>query len=444
MSKSTKPSRSTLGNVDETNDIRNTLLAGGGVTLGLAAMIIASDPRLIALNIPPLELSLIAIASLMVTLIGLYGLRMKWSPRTISWGTMIVYTIIISLTVHYTGGPVTPMPAIYLLIVGAASFLLGKRGASIIAILSISGYALMLLIEYMGITPVVDIWHINFSVQGRGYLLLINWLTISIPTLMMSQLTGTLTDRIKQTNLNLRESERVRDSLIHMIVHDLRNPITALMGGIDVLLMSLAGKLTVGEKRLLQNARHSNKMLLGLVNEILDINKMEAGKFELSLAVTNIADIIIQNTEVLQAAAELEGQHLEVGLSSTEILVNCDGRLIGRVLANLLTNAFKYTPEGGVITTTLATNAGDNTVTISVIDTGPGIPPEYQLHIFDKFTQVKGGQSHRRGTGLGLTFCKMVVDAHGGKIWVESAVSKGSKFAFTLPLAGPASAVVET
>lgn len=428
--------------INETNDLRNSLIIGVGVTLGLGMMILASDPRIIALNIPPLELSLIALTSLLVTVVGLYAIHREWPVHTISWGAMGAYTIIISLTVHFTGGPVTPMPAVYLLIVGAASFLLGKRGATIIAGLSVICYALMLIIEYLGATPIVDIWHINFSVQEKGYLLFINWLTVSIPTLMMSQLAGTLTDRIKQTNLDLRESERVRDNLTHMIVHDLRNPITALMGGLDVLLMALADKMTDDEKRLLQNARHSNKVLLGLVNEILDINKMEAGKFELSLFATNIADIIIQNTEALQAAAELEGQHLEVGLSSTEILVNCDGRLIGRVLANLLTNAFKYTPEGGTITTTLETNTSIDTVTLSIIDTGPGIPLEYQQNIFDKFTQVKGHQEERRGTGLGLTFCKMAVEAHGGKIWVESEIGRGSKFSFTLPISGPESTLI--
>ncbi len=426
---------------EEARDLRNALWVGGGVTLALGAMILASDPRLIALNIPPLELSLIAGISLLVSVVGMVGLRADWPVRAISWGTMIAYTLIITLTIHFTGGPVTPMPAVYLLIVGATSFLMGKRGAGIIAVFSVICYAAMLLIEYNGISPITDIWHIDFKAENRGYLLLINWITVSVPTLMMSQLTGSLAERLQRTNLNLRESERVRDNLTHMVVHDLRNPITALMGGLDVLLMALSDKMTDDEKRLLQNARHSNKILLRLVNEILDINKMEAGKFELSLAATNIADLIIQNTEAMQAAAELEGQRLEVGLSSTEILVNCDGQLIGRVIANLLTNAFKHTPEGGVITTTLEINAAADTVTVSVIDTGAGIPPDYQQRIFEKFTQVQG--SKKRGTGLGLTFCKMVVEAHGGKIWVESELGKGSKFSFTLPIAGPTSTVVE-
>lgn len=426
-------------NIEEARDLRNALWVGGSVTLALGAMIVASDPRLIALNIPALELSLIAAASLLVAVVGMYGLHAHWPVRAISWGTMIAYTIIISLTIHFTGGPVTPMPAVYLLIVGATSFLIGKRGASIIAILCVICYALMLVAEYIGLSPITDIWHIDFTAQNRGHLLVINWITVSVPTLMMSQLTGTLAERLKRTNIELRESERMRDNLTHMIVHDLRNPITALMGGLDVLWMALSEKMTAIEKRLFQNSRHSNKILLSLVNEILDINKMEAGKFELNLTVTNIADLIIQNTEAMQAAAELEGQRLEVALGSTETLINCDGALIGRVLANLLTNAFKYTPEGGVITTKLETTA--DAVTISVIDTGPGIPPEYQPHIFEKFTQAKGS---KRGTGLGLTFCKMVVEAHGGKIWVESEMHKGSKFIFTLPMAGPASALVET
>ncbi|MBN2003354.1 MAG: HAMP domain-containing histidine kinase [Anaerolineae bacterium] len=442
MGEQPKDSGSITHDNGETRDLRNALLVGGAVTLGLGAMILASSPRILGLNIPPLPLIFIASLSFMVTVIGLYGIKAKLPVRTLSWATMISYTIIITLTTHFTGGPVTPLPAVYLLIVGATSFLIGRNGATIIAILSVVLYAVMLILEHIGVLPIVDIWRIQFTAHDRGSLLIINWITLSIPTLMMSQLAGTLAERIKHTNEELRESERVRDNLIHMIVHDLRNPITALMGGLDVLLMALSGKINDEEKRLLQNARHSNQILLRLVNEILDINKMEAGKFELKLAQVNVADLVIQNTEAMQAAAELEGQHLDVALGTTETFITCDANLIGRVIANLLTNAFKYTPEGGTITTSLEVHPTNNTLTISVIDTGPGIPPEYQQSIFEKFTQVKGYEGKRRGTGLGLTFCKMVVEAHGGRIWVESEMGKGSKFSFTLPLAGPATPMV--
>jgi signal transduction histidine kinase len=437
MGEGSKKSRFSANNTEETHDLKNTLLSGIGVTLGLGAMILASHPKLLALNIPPGPLLGIASASFIVSLIGLYGLKNQWPTRTIAWGAMIAYTVIISLTIHFTGGPVTPMPAVYLLIVAAASFLIGHRGATVIALLSVIFYALILLGEYAEALTIVDIWRLEFSTKGRGDLLIINWLTLSIPTLMMSQLAGTLAQRLKQTNINLRESERLRDNLTHMIVHDLRNPITALNGGLDVLYMALSNKIEDDEKRLLQNARHSNKVLLGLVNEILDINKMEAGKFELNLADTNLADIVIQNTDALRAAAELEGQHIDVALSSTETYVKCDAQLIGRVIANFLTNAFKHTPEGGTITTALEQDTAAQSIIISVIDTGPGIPADYQQRIFEKFVQVKGQQNKRRGTGLGLTFCKMVIEAHGGKIWVESELGKGSKFSFSLPISGP-------
>lgn len=443
MGDASKKPRLSVNDTEEARDLQNTLLIGASVTLGLGAMILASHPSLLALNIPALPLLFIASMSFLISLVGLYGLKNNWPIQSISWGTMVTYTVIISLTIHFTGGPVTPMPAVYLLIVGAASFLIGRKGATVIAFLSVTLYALILLLEYVGALPIVDIWHLKFSTEGRGYLLFINWLTLSIPTLMMSQLAGTLAQRLKQTNINLRESERLRDNLTHMIVHDLRNPITALMGGLDVLYMALSDKIEDDEKRLIQNARHSNKVLLGLVNEILDINKMEAGKFELNLTMTNLADIVIQNTDALRAAAELEGQQIEVALSSTETLVKCDAQLIGRVIANFLTNAFKYTPEGGTITTALENDAAGQVITISVIDTGPGIPADYQQRIFDKFVQVKEKGNKRRGTGLGLTFCKMVVEAHNGHIWVESELGKGSRFSFSLPVCGPENCVIE-
>ncbi|MFP4394555.1 MAG: sensor histidine kinase [Anaerolineales bacterium] len=425
---------------EDARDLRNTLLYAGIITIGMSVMILATSPLVMSLQIPPMETTLLALCSATVSVIGIYGVHKGWPIRAISWSALTAYAMIITITVHYTGGPLTPMPALYLLVVVAASFLLGRQGATIIAIVSITSYALMLLLEYLGVIQMILIWDITFDPQTRGALLIINWLAVAIPTLITSQLAGVLAERLKETNAELIESERMQNSLTHMIIHDLRNPITAVTGALDLLLMTLGSKMTEDQKNLLRNAQHSGKMLLGLVGELLDINKMEAGKFELHLEPVNICKLVAQNTEAMRAAAELEGQNLEITACPTETVINCDPQLISRVIANLLTNAFKYTPEGGTITSKVERE--DEMVIISVTDTGPGIPPKYREHIFEKFGQIKQ-DGPRQGTGLGLTLCKMAAQAHGGDIWVESAVGEGSTFAFSLPIVGPASVHVE-
>ncbi len=420
---------------EEARDLRHTLLFGGGLTLGLAALIVATSPRLISLQIPVVETSAIALASTALTALGLLGLHWRWHVRSLAWGTLVLYTFIISLAVHFTGTPLTPMPALYLVVILAASFLLGRRGAAIIALLSVVGYGIILILEFHGLLAIVDIWEINFSPQGRGALFVINWLALAIPALITSQLGGVLAQRLKQTNADLRESERLRDDLMHMIVHDLRNPITAMMGGIDMLLLTSAGAMDEDQLRMLKNARHSGQTLLKLVSEILDISKMEAGKFRLHLEEVELCDLVRQNVEEMQAVAMLERQHLEMECQETGLEVRCDVQLIGRVVANLLSNALKHTPEGGTIRVVVG-RYHEDTLIVSVSDTGPGIPEAYRQRIFEKFGQV-GGRTARQGTGLGLTFCKMAVEAHGGRIWVESEVGQGSTFSFILPIAGP-------
>ncbi len=420
---------------DEAKDLRSTLVYAGLLTVGLSLMILASSDRIIALQIPPTELSIVMLSALLVTMGGLGALQSNLRVRTISWVVLTCYTIIFSIAVHFTGGPQTPFPATYLVIALAASFLLGKRGATIIASLSIVCYALILYLEYTGVLPMIQIWGLYFSPQTRGALLIINWITVAIPTFTTAQLAGTLAERLKQTNLHLRESERLRDNLSNMIVHDLRNPITALMGVLDILNMTMGHKMDENHLQLLGNARHSGRVLLDLVSELLDISKLEAGKLKLNYEAVNLCQVLEESMLSMQPLCDIEGQHVSVELCEIGA-VTCDRQLISRVVVNLLSNAIKHTPGGGSIT--IAAQRTHNQITVSIMDTGVGIPKEYQEKIFEKFGQVEKPGSVRRGTGLGLTFCKMAVEAHGGRIWVESEVGKGSSFSFTLPITPPA------
>lgn len=421
--------------VDERRELRNALIIGLIALFGFGAMILASGPIVRWLPIPTYELTAVALIFGLITAGGLFALKQNWPVRRIAWIILVSYTVIVTLVVYLTGAPLTPTFALSMLVVMAASFLLGRNGARIIAALSAAGYGITLLLEYFELLKIIPLWRLYFTPATRGDLFFINWVTVSIPLLLAAELAGTLAERLKKTNMNLRESERLRESLSSMIVHDLRNPLTALMGGLDILRLMLAEQMDPDQKRLLENSRRSGHALLGMVGELLDISKMEAGKLTLNIQPTDLCTLITESIEIIRAWSEMEELEIRTALCDDVKSVPCDRQLISRVIANLLSNAIKHTPAGGIISV-IARQRGPSAL-ISVADTGPGIPPEYHKRIFEKFGQVEQPGKERRGTGLGLTFCKMAVEAHGGQIWVESQVGQGSTFHFTLPMESP-------
>lgn len=245
---------------------------------------------------------------------------------------------------------------------------------------------------------------------------------------------GRLYESLRQQHLRLQELEKLREDLTHMIVHDLRSPLTAILGSLQTIEEGLLGEAPPAIAELNRIALRSARTLLGLVNDLLDISKLESGTMRL--------DRVVVRPERLAAAAvePLEPLLCERGLTLVRDFppglpaVAADEDLATRVLANLVGNAIKFTPRGGTIT--VGARAEGNAVAFQVSDTGIGIPPEHQATIFEKFGQVRTPGSNRtRSTGLGLTFCKMAVEAHGGTIRVESQPGKGSTFHFTLPRA---------
>jgi len=194
--------------------------------------------------------------------------------------------------------------------------------------------------------------------------------------------------------------------------------------------MTLPKKLTADQQRLLDISRRNSQVLLDMISELLDISKMEAGQIKLNVQPVDLLELIVKSIDSVSALTDVEQLTIKTRLAEVEP-VPCDRQLINRVIANLLSNAIKHTSPGGTII--IETRPSTDQVTICVADTGEGIPVEYQRRIFDKFGQIEKPGEERRGTGLGLTFCKMAVEAHGGRIWVESQPGQGSTFFFTLP-----------
>ncbi len=413
-------------------DLRNTLLVAGLTVLVFGAMILTSDSGMGLLHIPTLETSLLALAAALITGTGLLALWMKVPSRPVAWTVLVAYVLIISLTVHFTGGPLTPMPALYLLVVVAASFLLERRGAVFVALLSAVCYGLILALEYSGSLSMVLIWREEFNPRERGLLLVINWLAVAVPALFTALLAGTLANRLRTTNARLSESERLRGNLTEMVVHDLRSPLTALIGGLDILRMTAAEQMPPKQRELLEGSLRSGRVLVGLVDEMLDVSRMEAGALEPNLELVELRDLVQEALGLFGPLAETEGLDVQVDLDENAGSVWCDRQLIGRVMANLLSNSIKYTPPGGRITL-VARRGGDGGVAFSVSDSGVGVPPEYRERVFEKFGLADHPARGRRGTGLGLAFCRMAVEAHGGRIWLEGQAGQGSTFCFTLP-----------
>ncbi len=422
------------GEIDERRDLRNTLTIGVFALFGFGGMILVSGPIVMWLPIPTTELTLVAVTFGVITIGSMVALDRNWPVRPITWAVLVAYTIIVSLVVYFTGAPLTPIFALYMLVVTAAAFLLGQRGAMIIAVLNAACYAAVLILEYYEILRIIPLWRLSFTLFTREHLLVINWLTVSISILLTAQLTGILAERLKKSNASLRESERLRESLTGMIVHDLRNPLTALLGGMDILRLTMGTHMNADQKSLLENARHSGQTLLDMIGELLDLSKMEAGKLILNVQPVDLTELINKNLDMVRTLSEEGKIDIHTVLFDNVKSVPCDRQLISRVVNNLLSNALKFTPPNGRISI-MACLRG-NAALVSVADTGPGIALQHQQHIFEKFGQVKEPGQERRGTGLGLTFCKMAVEAHGGKIWVESQVGEGSTFYFTLPMAG--------
>jgi NtrC-family two-component system sensor histidine kinase KinB len=224
--------------------------------------------------------------------------------------------------------------------------------------------------------------------------------------------------------------EEMRSDMISMIFHDLRSPLGNILSSLDVAQASLPAESEMVQS-LLAIASRSAARLSRLVDSLLDLRRLEAGQVVLNKSQSDINTLVVEATEIVQPAAEGKGIGLQIDIPPRLPLVNLDGDMIRRVIINLLDNAIKYTPEGGTVTIMARSNPKE--VVVSVRDTGPGIPSDQHTHIFAKFARLQR-ESAPKGMGLGLTFCKLAVETHGGRIWVESQVGRGSIFSFRLPM----------
>jgi signal transduction histidine kinase len=248
-------------------------------------------------------------------------------------------------------------------------------------------------------------------------------------------------ERIAEANRQLAAATEAKTRFLANMSHELRTPLNAIIGFADVLGQRMFGELNDKQGEYLADISTSGRHLLTLVNEILDLSKVEAGRMELEPSEFALADTIRGALAFVRERAA--GQDIALAAELPDVLgtVVADERKVRQVLLNLLSNAVKFTPDGGAIGVRAERRTGE--VQVSVHDTGIGIAPEDQARVFDEFQQVgRPNDRSREGTGLGLTLAKRFIELHGGRIWVESEVGKGTTFTFAIPVGRAAAAPV--
>jgi signal transduction histidine kinase len=220
--------------------------------------------------------------------------------------------------------------------------------------------------------------------------------------------------------------DQLRDDLQHMIIHDLRNPLTIIHTGLNLLVDNPA--LSAYDRRILDMSRSNSSRAVMLINAILDANQLEQGKIPIEASSVQIFEIVNEVIASIAPLAQIQSIIIKSELPDDLPSAWADERLMVRILQNLVDNAVKFSPKNGRVC--VRATPIDDQLRISVSDEGPGIPPALQSNVFDKFA---AGDNLRRGSGLGLAFCKLAIEAHGGKIWVDSSAEQGTTFSFSVP-----------
>jgi signal transduction histidine kinase len=241
-----------------------------------------------------------------------------------------------------------------------------------------------------------------------------------------------LFEAVQDTSRELEAASQHKSQFLANMSHELRTPLNAIIGFSEVLTERMFGELNEKQDEYLRDIYASGQHLLSLINDILDLSKIEAGRMELDLADFNLPTALDSALTLVRERAGRRGIALHLSLDEGLGQMRADERKVRQVVLNLLSNAIKFTPEGGRIE--VRAEPRDRYVEVSVSDTGVGIAPDDQQAIFEEFRQVGTADKKVEGTGLGLALSRKFVELHGGKIWVHSEVGMGSTFTFTIPV----------
>lgn len=263
---------------------------------------------------------------------------------------------------------------------------------------------------------------------------------------------ATLYQELIETNQKLERLERLKSEFISIVSHELRTPLTSIKNSLDILMSGRCGEITPATEKFLNMAMRNVQRLSGIINDLLDLSKIEAGKMDFHFAPTDINTVISYVKSALSEVAKSKGLKLITNEADNLPEILADSQRLEQVLTNLVSNAIKFTPDGKSITISsrvvkaddikinenfkdIIKNLTGDYVEVSVEDEGIGIESKNLLHAFDKFAQIENSLSRKAGgTGLGLPIAKQLLDAHKGAIWCDSELNKGSKFYFVIPV----------
>jgi two-component system NtrC family sensor kinase len=237
---------------------------------------------------------------------------------------------------------------------------------------------------------------------------------------------------VMQDITHLKELDRIKSEFVTTVSHDLRSPLTAILGYVE--LIDRTGPINDQQREFIRRVGSSVEQITALISDLLDLGRIEAG-LDSARENTPLTVLARYAVETLRNTADMRKVTLEVNLPEDLPLVNGDPIRLRQMIGNLLDNAIKYTPAGGHVGIEAVAEADQ--VILRITDTGPGISPADQPYLFDKFFRASNAPDDVSGTGLGLSIVKSIVDSHNGRIWVDSALGKGSRFTVVLPAVAP-------
>ncbi|MEW6619032.1 MAG: ATP-binding protein [bacterium] len=375
--------------------------------------------------------------------------RLKKCLRFIAYFQLIVDLLLITAGVHFTGGLGSWFDIfIYFIIIIAARALLSLRASIIFAGLSSILYTTIISLEFLDILPPISILAFKTPLPEDVEYFITSVIVRVVFFFWIAIIAGHLADiirkrseelmesnirseRLERTNKELEELNRMKSEFVSIVSHELRTPLTTMKEFVSLILDEIPGKINKEQNEFLSIINENINRLARLINNMLDLSRIESGRMELNRKEIDITTVAEQVIKFLHAQAKEKNILIE-NLLPADLSVYADMDKTSQILTNLVDNAIKFTQKGGKVT--IEGKRVNNQVQISIIDTGIGIAKESIPQIFERFQRIELlADQQARGTGLGLSICKALIEMHHGKIWVESEVGKGSNFTFSLP-----------